>query len=267
MENEISLALANSIANMQKDLIVIFLNDDIIMTNDSFNRFFGVSSLQEYKEHFGDFVNNFVPHPSYFNASKINEGESWIESILKLDEIDRVVSMLNQSSEPHAYSVDIHQEFDSYKIVVFSDITQTLVKRIMIENRTNIDAATGAYAKQYFLHIKKSYEEAAVFNEKIIGLVMLEVFSANGLESQEVKNFVENFKNSTRQDDMLVKWADNLFLLALLVDDAQKATQISNKLHSILNSCSISGFSYNIKSVWQKNGESISKMLTQLSEQ
>lgn len=267
MNTEISLSLANSIANMQKDFIVVFVDDEIIMTNDSFNKFFGVSSLQEYKEHFGDFMNNFVPHPSYFNANKINEGESWIESILKLDETDRVVSMLNQSSEPHAYSVDIHQERDAYKIVVFTDITQTLIKRIMVENNTNIDAKTGAYAKQYFLHIKKSYEEAAAFNEKIIALVMLEIFSANGLDSEEIKEFVEKFKNSIRQDDMLVKYSNDVFLLALLVDDAQKATQILNKLHSILNSCSISGFSYNIKSVWQKNGETVAKMLTQLSEQ
>lgn len=259
------LELAKQIANMNKEFIVVFEGDDIIMTNKSFNKFFGVSSTQEYKRNFGAFVNNFVPHPSYFNAEKINEGETWFESILQLDEIDRVVSFISQNHEPHAFSVSLNQEVEGLQIATFEDITQDLIKRIMISNNANIDAKSGAYTKQYFLQIKKSYEEAALFNEKIIGITMIEISRELGLGQDNVKTFVETFLNSIRKDDMLVKWADDKFLLAFLVDDDEKAAQVTAKLKEMFKQCKIDGFSYELSSIWQKEKESIAKLISKLN--
>ncbi len=58
------LDLAKNIANMQKDFIVVFEEDRIVLTNDSFNKFFGVTSTEQCNRDFGAFINNFVPHPS-----------------------------------------------------------------------------------------------------------------------------------------------------------------------------------------------------------
>ena len=58
------LDLAKNIANMQKDFIVVFEEDRIVLTNDSFNKFFGVTSTEQRNRDFGAFINNFVPHPS-----------------------------------------------------------------------------------------------------------------------------------------------------------------------------------------------------------
>jgi hypothetical protein len=80
--------------------------------------------------------------------------------------IDRVVSMMTQYYEPRAFSVEINK-IEEYVVASFCDITQTLVKRIMIENKTNI------YAKNYFLQVAQSYQDAALFNEKIISAIMI----------------------------------------------------------------------------------------------
>ncbi len=58
------LDLAKNIANMQKDFIVVFEEDRIVLTNDSFNKFFGITSTEQHNRDFGAFINNFVPHPS-----------------------------------------------------------------------------------------------------------------------------------------------------------------------------------------------------------
>lgn len=258
------LELAKQIADMNKEFIVVFEGDHIIMTNKSFNKFFGVSSTEEYKENFGAFVNNFVPHPSYFNADKMDKEESWFEAILQLDEIDRVVSFISQTHEPHAFSVTINQEIEGLKLVTFEDITQDLIKRIMISNNANIDAKTGAYTKQYFLQVKKSYEEAALFNEKIIGIAMVNISSDLGLHKDDIKIFVETFKNSIRQDDMLVKYSDEKFLLSFLVDGEEKAAQVIQKLKGMLNNSTIDGFTYQLSHIWQKNKESISSLISKL---
>lgn len=253
MTHDTSMALVQSIIDSQKEMIVLFYEDEVFLINRAFQKFVSVASLQEYKEEFGAFVNNFVPHPSYFNANKIEEGDTWFDSIIKLDEVDRVVSMLTPTYDPHAFSVDIDDGVLGYKIVTFTDITQTLIKRIMIENNANMDIRSGAYAKKYFLQIAQSYQDAALFNEKIIGAILIKVESAN---EEELATFATEFKNITRQDDMLVRWNDNSFLLVYLSDNVDNAQKMLDKLYNV------SGADYTL--LIQQENESIKELIARV---
>lgn len=237
-----SLSLIASVSNLQKDFIVIFENGEVIFTNDSFNTFFNVSSTEHYNDTFGDFVNNFVPHPSYFNKDKIDT-DDWIDAISKLDENDRVVSMLSQTYEPHAFSVQIDSSVNGYSVFVFKDITQDLIKRIMIQNNANIDEHSGAYAKQYFQQIAKTYHEAARFNEKIVAVLSIVVTKEDVCH----KSFVDDLVVMIRQDDMLVRWSDNRFILVYMVDEPQNAEKVLYKFENILSSEQVKDYGCKLK--------------------
>lgn len=260
MLDTISLDLLKILMNNQKNLIVVFEGEEPILSNSSFNTFFGVSSFEEYKLNFGPFIDNFVPHPSYFNKDKIQENRSWFDSLLELDKEDRLVSMMTPSYEPHAFSIMISEEIEAYRIVTFEDITQTLVKRIMIENNTNIDKKSGAYDKKYFLHVAQSFEDAALFNEKIIGLIEITLNENIALNEEDLKSFVKKIKEATRTEDMLIRWGSNKFLLAFIVDDEEKALQVISKIKSIKYELSEYSVSYFI----EQDRESIQLMLKNL---
>ncbi|WP_039919847.1 hypothetical protein [Sulfurimonas gotlandica] len=255
IEDNISIALLQSVIDSQKDLIVIFKDDEPILTNKSFNKFFAISSCESYLREYGAFVDNFVPHPLYFYKEKISAGEKWFDSILKLPEIDRVVSMMTPSFEPHAFSVELKQITSEYTIATLNDITQSLIKRIMIENNANMDVKSGAYAKDYFLHIARSYQDAAQFNEKIIGAILITLED----DSQELTlcNSVNHFKNSTRQDDMLIRWQDNSFLLIYLVDSEENAQKMMYKLKNK---------NYSLELYIQKKDESIKALIKRIGK-
>jgi hypothetical protein len=268
MIDEVCFALVKSIIDSKKELTVIFKNNEPVLSNSAFNSFFSVSSFQEYKSNYGTFVDNFVPHPSYFNKEKVDRGELWFDAILKLDEIDRVVSMMSASYDPHAFSVDVQKSEEDYIIISFEDITQSLIKRIMIENNASIDKKSGAYDKQYFEQVMQSYEDAAAFNEKIIGAISIELIHVDGedikIEEENLKLFVENFKRSIRQDDMLVHWSDSKFLLIYIVDDEINIKQVVNKIQEVTNKSSISGLKYKLSSSSQDENETISKLIKRL---
>ena len=232
MKEEISLEIIQTIIDSQKDLMILFEENDPILINRAFKKFFTVSSLDEYKEEFGPFVNNFVPHPSYFHEEKIAKGSSWVDAILELKESERIVSMMTPTYEPHAFLVHV-QKIDRYVIGVFEDITQTLIKRIMIQNNASIDIQSGAYAKNYFLQIAQSYQDAASFNKKIISAVLIKITKEDEIDLAEL---VKHFKSIIRQDDMLIRWSNDSFLLAYLVDSEQNAQKMFEKMHG--NSCS-----------------------------
>ena len=265
MIDETCLMLVKTVIDSKKDLTVVFKNDEPVLSNAAFNSFFNASSFEEYKSNYGPFVDNFVPHPSYFNKEKIEEGELWFNAILKLDEIDRVVSIMSATFDPHAFSVDIKDSVEDYKIISFEDITQSLIKRIMIENNASIDKKSGAYDKQYFQQVMQSYEDAATFNEKIIGAISIELIHVDGedikVEVENLQLFVENFKRSIRQDDMLVHWSDSKFLLVYLVDDVSSAAQVVDKIQAVTNKNSISGLRYKFSSASQDENETMSKLI------
>ena len=267
MIDENCFALVKTVIDSKKDLTVVFKNDEPVLSNAAFNSFFNVSSFEEYKSNYGPFVDNFVPHPSYFNKEKIDKDEFWFETILKLQEIDRVVSMMSSTFEPCAFSVDVKDSLEDYKIISFEDITQSLIKRIMIENNASIDKKSGAYDKQYFQQVMQSYEDAATFNEKIIGAISIELVHVDEdvkIEIENLKLFVENFKRSIRQDDMLVHWSDSKFVLVYLVDDKSNAAQVVDKIQEVTNKNSVSGLRYKFSSASQNEDETISKLLKRL---
>lgn len=66
----LDLGLALKIANMQTNFVIVFQDDNIVLTNNSFNTFFGVSSLEEYLESFGDFIKQLCPTPIILQCSK-----------------------------------------------------------------------------------------------------------------------------------------------------------------------------------------------------
>lgn len=263
--NEISKGLIQSVINSKKELVVIFYNGEPIIINNAFHKFFSVTSLEEYKTDFGPFINNFVPHPSYFNQSKIGKDESWFEAIMRLDEQDRIVSMMNTKYEPHAFAVNIDMSVENYVIASFEDITQSLIKRIMIQNNATTDEESGAYSRNYFAHIMSSFNDAAAFNEKIIGVTFFEILNNDGveitLEEETLKAFVEHFRKNIRQDDMLIRWGDNSFLLVYLVDDGTKAQQVREKLQVMANKKVVTGLSCHFSHRVQKEKESIEKLI------
>lgn len=248
MKKDVSLAIIKSIADSQKDLIVIFDNDEPLLINSAFERFFSVSSLDEYKETFGSFLESFVPHPSYFHAEKIAKGESWVDAILKLPEMDRIVSMMTPSYEPHAFGVHV-EKIDEYIIAVFTDITQPLIKRIMIENKTSIDNESGAYAKNYFLHMLKSYQDAVAFNQKIVSAILIKTAKTDEKSLSELACFI---KSRIRQDDMLIRWSNSSFLLMSLVDGVANAKKMVEKLE--MDGCALS-------LTVQNDGESVRELI------
>ena len=268
MTENISTSLIKSIINTKKDLVIIFNKEEPILTNNAFNNFFNVSSLDEYKRNYGEILNSFVPHPEYFHSDKIEPGESWFDAILRIDEMNRTVSMLTTNYNPYAFSVSIDMSVEDYNIVTFSDITQDLIKRIMTENNVNIDKQSGAYDKEYFLHIAKSFESAAVFNEKILGAILISIDENENSnfanDTEALRDFVDNIKSSIRQDDMLVYWRDGKFLLMYLVESEENAYHMLNKLQTLVSSSAMRSLGCKLSLTLQKEKESINSLINRV---
>ncbi len=260
--DKVSLDLLRCVVDNQEKFIIIYHNGDIILTNRAFNDFFGVGSTDEFNSNFGKLIDSFVPHPYYFHKEKVASDELWFDALLRLPSKDRIVSMITQNFEPHAFSVEIESSLDKYKIVSLTDITQSLVKRIMIENNANMDTSSGAYSKKYFLQISRSYQDAALFNEKIIATIFITI---KDKKSPLISKFVDDFKLSIRQDDMLIRWSDNSFLLVYLTESEEHAKKMFLKLKNRVTVEPLKEFGTTLELYIQKEKESINSLIRRVT--
>ncbi|MFC2074138.1 hypothetical protein ACFLR3_02690 [Campylobacterota bacterium] len=255
--------LIQNIVDGQENFILIIEHEKPILMNKACCDFFGVKSFDEYSKNFGDFMYSFVPHPAYFNMGKLEEGQGWTEAIASLDEKDKIVSMLNTSHEPRAFSVKLDSSHPLYAVLSLTDISANLIKRIMIENDVSVDKESGAYNKEYFLHTAEILQDGAAYNEKEIGLTMIKIGDP---EDDTLKSLVSDIKGSIRENDMLVKYSSNTLLLAYLVDKEDNAVLFSKKLQAVVMEERSRGKSFNLSVTLVKKKEKLTASIKRLNE-
>ncbi|MDQ1299220.1 MAG: hypothetical protein QG558_1759 [Campylobacterota bacterium] len=234
IENNEWKLLFTSAIDTQKDLVVLMHKNTPILFNKAFQKFAGVSSVKEFLREFGSLHDRFVPHNSYFHSGKTDNPDKWTTALMELPENDRIVSMFSALTEPYAFSVAVDACVPDYEIITFTDISQDFIKRIMIENDASIDQESGAYDSEYFIHTSKSFQNAADFNKKSIGITMIELISTDQEAEQYLRDFTASIKCSIRQSDMLVRWEKKIFLLAYLANSAEDVMAFSQKLLMVM---------------------------------
>ncbi len=258
-------ALFRSVINTQKDLIVLMHDNAPVLFNTAFQKFTGTFTAKEFLREFGTLPNRFVPHDNYFHAGKVADPDAWTDALLELPENERIVSMLSCQIEPHAFLVSVQYPLPRYTIITFTDISQDLIKRIMIENDVSIDKESGAYDKEYFVHTSKSFQDAAVFNKKSIGITMIELMSGDETENaRQARDFTFAVKSSIRQSDMLVRWDKRVFLLAYLIEDPGHCAKINAKILDVIRHDpyeSLNNVSVRMGSAVQGEGEEIPQII------
>jgi GGDEF domain-containing protein len=257
--------LFQSTIDTQKNLILLMHKNVPVLFNKAFQEFTHVATLKEFIREFGSLLNRFVPHDSYFHAGKADNPDAWTTALMALPESDRIVSMINFRAEPHAFSITLDSPLPDYTVVSLTDISQDLIKRIMIENKINIDKESGAYNKDYFIHTAKSFHDAAEFNKKAVGITIIELLSSNSDADQYLHDFSSSIKCNIRQSDMLVRWGKKVFLLAYLIDTPDNAIKFSRKLLTVMREEpfeNLNTISMRLGSTVQKNNEEIENVIT-----
>lgn len=217
-QNEfISMALNN-----QPTMIVILdENKEISFVNKTLLDFFAVRGLEQFQEIYGSILNTFINNDIYFNKNKISKDEHWIDALKKVDIVDRIVSILShQTMQVKAFKISI-AEFENQHILTFTDISETILRKIQLEDKTLHDKLTASFNREYFdqnyNQIKNRY-----FNEAYnFGIAMLDIdyFKrindnfGHDVGDEVLIHFVKTIKKYSREYDYVIRWGGEEFLL------------------------------------------------------
>jgi diguanylate cyclase (GGDEF)-like protein len=180
----------------------------------------------------------------------------------------RVVSMLGKDFVLHAFSVSINKFDDNFMVVSFSNISQTMLENIELQEKIIRDKLTNAFNREYFeLSYKiliEKYEDGK--HHLAIALLDIDHFKkvndtfGHDIGDTVLIQFVKTIQKYSRQDDILVRWGGEEFILMLKVQTQKDLYRVLEHLRKKIElekfsginqlTCSIGGTLY-------KKGEDI----------
>lgn len=209
--------------DLQKNIIIQTDGKRLKKANQSFLHFFGYDSLEDLLKEHDCLCDLFVEDERFFHSGKVPDGSTWIETLETLPKKERVVSLVNTHRYPHLFSVSVNHFDDDDFIVSFTDISETMLEKFALEQRVSRDHLTGAYSRDFFDANIHNLIENAEKRNTYLGLIMLDIDHfkrvndtfGHDIGDQVLKHLVSTVRYSIRNDDLLIRWGGEEFLLVI----------------------------------------------------
>ena len=271
----------NSILNEQNHIVILLDGPKIEFANKMFYDFFGYDTLENFYLDYDSICELFIEEDKFFHYKKTKENPFWADVIIQLTPSEQNVKILSTKSVLHVFSLNLKiYEEDKY-LITFTDISDTILTQIALEEKIIHDKLTGAFNREYFEQnydkLIKSYSSKN--NTFALAMLDLDKFKiVNDTYGHEVGDdvlihFVKTLDNYSREEDILIRWGGEEFILLLKVrseSDLEKALSNLRKVievekFSIIKkqTCSIGATLYrkneNIKNTIRRADEAVYK--------
>ena len=227
----------------QNSIVVLTDGKTLKFANKTFLEFFGYEDLERFKERYNCICERFVEHGNFFHLGKVKENEeNWIESLLNLSGRQRVVSMLNEESSAHAFSVSINSyEKDDY-VVTFTDVSDSMVEKLELTKEATIDALTGLYNRVYFAKYVNKILEKRHSRNVGSGVIFFDIDhfkKVNDAYGHDVGDYVLNkvaslVKKHTRAHDKIIRWGGEEFIIICETNQKSALKEMSEHLREAI---------------------------------
>lgn len=222
----------------QNNIIILTNGKELNYANKQFFSFFKYLNLEDFKKEHHCICEFFIEDDRYFHLKKIDENQNWIEEIQKIPENKSIVAMEDKYSIINIFSVHINNFEKDLCIISFTNISETMNHQQKLEKKVNLDKLTNTYNREYF---DNNIENILINNnlnnlETAIVIFDIDYFKkvndtfGHDVGDEVLKNFVNIIKSNSRfQEDILIRWGGEEFLMILSIKDKNTLFNILEK--------------------------------------
>ncbi|MCT7912280.1 PAS domain S-box protein [Arcobacter lacus] len=242
----------------QQNIVILTDGEYIKFANQKFFDFLGFENLENFRKYHKCICEFFLEKDKFF----YKRDNSWLKEIKTVEESKRIVSMIGQDFKEHAFSVSVNSFDDETMIVSFTDISQTILKNISLEEKIIRDKLTNAYNREFFDKNYKRLIHDYNTNHSKLAVAMLDIDHfklvndtyGHDVGDEVLVQFVEVINNSSRKNDILIRWGGEEFILILQLNSENALPKILENLRKAIEqynfpkigkkTCSIGGTIY-----------------------
>lgn len=233
----------HSLLELQKNIVILTDGAQLVYANKLFFDTLGYDILTSFLAKYECICELFIEDDRYFHLGKVEEGENWLEVILSLPATQRIVAFADVKGVVRIFTVAVNHVDEYGYIAAFTDISLTMNQQSMLEEKASRDRLTGAYNREFLETNLTAMEHAAKVKGKKLGVVMMDIDHfknvndtfGHGCGDDVLKRFVEIVRETVRQEDYLVRWGGEEFLLLTMVDSKENVSRIADNVRNHIN--------------------------------
>jgi diguanylate cyclase (GGDEF)-like protein len=236
--------------DMQRSIVVLTNGENFEFANKSFFNFFGYKNLDEFKLEHDCICDFFIKKDAFFSLDMVKENEkNWIESLLNLSERKRIVSMIDTTNTPHAFAIAINEYDKEHFIIDFSDISDTMLEKLHLENQVNHDQLTNTYNRVFFetsihrilqVHKKNNLLTSIIFFD-IDHFKNINDTYGHDLGDTVLVELTRLVKQLIRADDYLLRWGGEEFIIITTAKEIDDTIKMAEKMRASIENLKVSG--------------------------
>lgn len=252
----------NSILNEQDNIVILSDKVSIEFANKQFFQFLGYKDLESFNLEYQCICEKFIQENGFFHMGDVPDGEYWAEVIMQLPRAKRIVKLYSYDMSVHVFSVNITRYEKNQYIINFADISDTILNQIELEKKVQHDKLTGAFNREYFEKNYKGFLERCSKENSYLAIAMFDLDRFKNVNDnyghdvgdEVLMYFVDTINKYSRDEDILIRWGGEEFILILKVQsslDLEKALEHLRKVIELAKfpvigkqTCSIGGSLY-----------------------
>jgi diguanylate cyclase (GGDEF)-like protein len=248
--------------NTVDHIIILSNGKEINFANRKFLNFFGVKSIEAFKQKHLCICEHFIHDDAFFHLGKIDPSHNWLDKIQELPSSKRVVLLQDSHHQQHAFSIHLNKFDRDLSIITFTDISQTLSKYFQLEEQVLHDKLTGLFNREYFdqhyRHLLHHYSQGE--GHFALSLLDLDHFKrvndsyGHTVGDEILMHFANTLNHLCNQEDIRIRWGGEEFIILSKVTSLADLNRRLNTIqrgikeehfpHDIPITCSIGGTLY-----------------------
>jgi diguanylate cyclase (GGDEF)-like protein len=213
--------------DLQKNIVIMRDKKKLVMANQAMFDFFGIENLNSFLKHYDSICDRFVENDDYFHKAKVPKGKDWAEVIMNFPDNKRIVLMIDNKMETHAFSLSINEFEKGSYVVSFADISNTMIEHKKLQIKVTHDKLTNALNREFFdNNIDLIIEEV---KPSRLGVIFCDIDYFKNINDTYghnrgdivLKALVKVINKSIRQEDYLIRWGGEEFIILMKIDTVE----------------------------------------------
>jgi diguanylate cyclase (GGDEF)-like protein len=222
--------------------VILSSGESITYANQKFFEFFNLKNLNEFLSKNQCICEKFIRDDKFFHLGKVDNNQSWLDAIKVLPQSKSIVAMIGKDSLIHSFSVSINFYEHNIYILSFTDISDTMVEQIRLQEKTLHDTLTDAYNREYF----EQYIDQIIIDytksDSLLALCMLDIDffkKVNDTYGHDVgdvvlRELVDVIDKFSRENDILIRWGGEEFIILFKISSPKSLAKVLEKLRKAI---------------------------------
>jgi diguanylate cyclase (GGDEF)-like protein/PAS domain S-box-containing protein len=248
-QNEEQKSFLDMLINSQSHMIVLTDKYELKYINQPTLEFFESETIEELKAKYNCICETFEKENDYFYYSPDSKYQNWIDAIERVPKDKRIVSIYSKKQDKtkqFQVNIDNYTNNELY-VVTLIDISETMQKQSELDYKSKHDQLTDAHNRVYFQEhyrsIINSYKDTN--HKTAVAMLDIDHFKdvndtyGHDIGDEVLKILVNLIKEHSRDNDVLIRWGGEEFLLMMPINKKQNLQKKLDSLRELVQNTKI----------------------------